>query len=211
MEKELRLILSVGSNGSMRLHSSDGEEIDDIELLKIMLFRLHRPETIPTQSQPVCFSISFLPSSTSKPGSSTPLAEAALHFEQPLSVAQGPKTVSASKETKNTSRTPEEPGTVFSEAADFCREATRLVESDRRPQNADKMINFKTTALLWDAYLDCKKTARDHEMLTPHDVACMMELFKIGRRFIGSYNPDNYIDAAGYAGCAGELVNDQKR
>jgi hypothetical protein len=96
------------------------------------------------------------------------------------------------------------------DAASFCLEAARLVSTDRRPQNIDKLINFKTTSLLWDAYLDCKRTARDTEMLTPHDVACMMELFKIARRFMGTYNADNYVDAAGYAGCAGELAAQQE-
>jgi hypothetical protein len=33
-----------------------------------------------------------------------------------------------------------------------------------------------------------------------------MELFKIARRHSGSYNADDYVDAAGYAGCAGEIA-----
>lgn len=99
----------------------------------------------------------------------------------------------------------------FSEAADFCREAARLVSSDRRPANADKLINFRTTAELWNAYLSAKNIAGESHRTTPHDVACMMELFKIARRFIGTYNADNYVDAAGYAGCAGELASNASK
>jgi hypothetical protein len=72
--------------------------------------------------------------------------------------------------------------------------------------NADKLINFRTTAYLWDGYMEAKRVAKMGMTIDAHDVATMMELFKIGRRFIGTYNPDNYVDSAGYAGCAGELA-----
>jgi hypothetical protein len=32
-----------------------------------------------------------------------------------------------------------------------------------------------------------------------------MELLKVGRRLCGSFNPDDYIDGAGYAAVAGEI------
>lgn len=38
------------------------------------------------------------------------------------------------------------------------------------------------------------------------DVAMMMVLFKTGRIMSGKVNPDNYIDLAGYAACAGEIA-----
>ena len=34
----------------------------------------------------------------------------------------------------------------------------------------------------------------------------MMILVKVGRITTGSFNPDNYVDVAGYAGVAAELV-----
>jgi hypothetical protein len=92
------------------------------------------------------------------------------------------------------------------DAASFCYEAARLVSTDRRPAVADKLINFRTWSTLWNAYLECKRIAGEPSTITPHDVASMMELAKVGRRFTGTYNADNYVDAAGYAGCAGELA-----
>ena len=38
------------------------------------------------------------------------------------------------------------------------------------------------------------------------DVANMLEAFKIARRYSGSHNIDDYVDGAGYAGCAGEVA-----
>ena len=34
----------------------------------------------------------------------------------------------------------------------------------------------------------------------------MLETFKIARRYSGSHNVDDYVDGAGYAGCAGEIA-----
>ena len=42
--------------------------------------------------------------------------------------------------------------------------------------------------------------------LDAHDVATLMEGMKIARRYTGVFNPDDYVDGAGYAACAGEIA-----
>ena len=69
---------------------------------------------------------------------------------------------------------------------------------DGRPQEYGGPENsFARIAALWSAYKGHTYTA--------HDVAMMMALLKIARTQGGKYNPDNYIDMAGYAACAGEI------
>lgn len=69
---------------------------------------------------------------------------------------------------------------------------------DGRPQEyGGPEDSFARIAALWSAYTGHEYTA--------HDVAMMMALLKIARTKGGKYNPDNYIDMAGYAACAGEI------
>ena len=42
--------------------------------------------------------------------------------------------------------------------------------------------------------------------LTATDVATMMVLFKMARNATGENNDDNWVDAAGYAACGGEIA-----
>lgn len=93
-------------------------------------------------------------------------------------------------------------------ADDFCTEAARLVSGDREAQHGDKKSNFECVALLWNAYIRAralcgKGTGWDLEAV---DVGSLMELLKVARRLTGSFNADDYIDAAGYAGCTGEIA-----
>jgi hypothetical protein len=94
-------------------------------------------------------------------------------------------------------------------AADICAEAARLVGGARATTHGDKALNFRNIAELWNGYWRIKCRLADERLTTPftaHDVGCMMELFKIARRFSGEFNADDYIDAAGYAGCTGEIA-----
>ncbi len=69
----------------------------------------------------------------------------------------------------------------------------------KRPQDyGNPEDNFKTIAQFWSEY---KCVA-----FTPTDVAVMMALLKIARIKSGVYTPDNFVDLAGYAACAGELA-----
>jgi len=57
--------------------------------------------------------------------------------------------------------------------------------------------NFKVIADLWSCWLN--------EKITPHDVAIMMTLLKIGRMKSGKIKDDNYVDGCGYLACAAEI------
>ncbi len=54
---------------------------------------------------------------------------------------------------------------------------------------------------MWSAYLRKK----DHQELTPRDVAAMMALLKIARIASGQAKDDNWFDLCGYAACGAEL------
>lgn len=79
-------------------------------------------------------------------------------------------------------------------------EAVRCVCTDREQQYGSPENNFSLIARLWREYLDTDKP------ITAHDVAVMMALLKIARIASGQKKPDNYVDLAGYAACAGEIA-----
>lgn len=124
-----------------------------------------------------------------------------LREEPPEAAVRADSAASASRETAA--------AIIPHAAADFCTEAARLVGGPRAATHGDKLANFANIAELWNGYWRVKCRVNDERLSTPftlHDVGCMMELFKIARRFSGSFNADDYTDAAGYAGCAGEIA-----
>ena len=64
--------------------------------------------------------------------------------------------------------------------------------------------NHHNIAMLWNGYL------HDKDTLTAEDVANMMELLKIARRKLGTFNEDDYVDGAGYAAVALECAEEQE-
>lgn len=85
-------------------------------------------------------------------------------------------------------------------AEDILKCAAGLVAGDRDRQHGAKRQNHENIAALWGAYLGLEIKALD--------VALLMALLKIARTKTGSHNPDDYLDLAGYAGCAGELADE---
>jgi hypothetical protein len=102
-------------------------------------------------------------------------------------------------------------------AVDICATAANLVGGSRKGTHGDKTINFANTAALWNAILEAKlrqisaAELQAFPRLTALDVANMLEAFKIARRYSGTHNLDDYIDGAGYAGCAGEVADRASR
>lgn len=82
-------------------------------------------------------------------------------------------------------------------ASETCDHAKNLVQGDRHRQHGDKEENHQNIASLWSAYLELN--------ISPHDVAVLFALAKIGRTKAGCYNPDDYRDAVGYIAIAHEL------
>ena len=81
---------------------------------------------------------------------------------------------------------------------DFITEAEKNVTGHRVQDYGKPERNFQIIADLWSAYIG------DHTF-TPHDVAMMMALMKVGRIRNGGGTGDSYVDLIGYAACAGEI------
>ena len=90
-------------------------------------------------------------------------------------------------------------------AGSIARDAAELVSGDRDRQHGNKVDNWGRIAAIWNAYLF---EIRRHPgyPLDAVDVGHMMVLMKIARTQSGAFNLDDYIDAAGYAACAGEIA-----
>lgn len=64
--------------------------------------------------------------------------------------------------------------------------------------------NFERIAKLWNAYLGS-------DVVVSKDVAIMMALLKIARIKGGNGDEDSFVDLAGYAACAGEIDEIEKK
>src|ERR1700719_680788 len=93
-------------------------------------------------------------------------------------------------------------GELKMNTADDILKAAAQVVHDNNGQHGNMHDCFDKVAQLWDAYIDIKSTSG----INAFDVCNMMELLKIARRQTGSFNPDDYIDGAGYAACAFEIL-----
>ena len=85
--------------------------------------------------------------------------------------------------------------------AKVLREAERLITGDRNRSYGEPTQNFTDIATGWTVLLRSK--LKDGESVDPGDTAAMMIWLKMVRR-IASDSPDNWVDAAGYAGCGSE-------
>lgn len=60
---------------------------------------------------------------------------------------------------------------------------------------------------MWNAWMSIRRDTS--APLDAHDVGMMMVGMKLARTQSGSLNLDDYIDACGYAACAGEVAQQQ--
>ena len=78
------------------------------------------------------------------------------------------------------------------------REAAKIISSDRNKQYGPTEDNFDRTAKIWSVILGIP--------ISNEDVAMMMVGLKVARYASKSgYQPDTWIDIAGYAGCGYEV------
>lgn len=75
--------------------------------------------------------------------------------------------------------------------------AEKCVTGQREQDYGSPEDSFRLISQLWSAYTGHAITAKD--------VAIMMALLKIARMKNGD-KEDNFVDLAGYAACAGEIV-----
>lgn len=106
---------------------------------------------------------------------------------------------SGNEETPTTN----EPTTLRVEAL---REAARIISGERNKQYGSPEDNFERTAKIWSVILGIE--------ITNEDVAMMMVGLKVARYASKSgFQPDTWVDIAGYAACGyevGNLENKQK-
>ena len=88
--------------------------------------------------------------------------------------------------------------------------ADRCVCGDRDNQYGSPENSFKAIASMWNSYLYAKglieNNSTEWKGIVPQDVAAMMVLFKMARVATGKNKADNWVDAAGYAACGGEIA-----
>ena len=77
--------------------------------------------------------------------------------------------------------------------------AAELVGGERDRQHGAMLENHENIARLWSAYLEVEITAVQ--------AALMLNLLKVARTKTGDFNLDDYLDMAGYSGCAGEIAS----
>ncbi|MGI6096477.1 MAG: DUF6378 domain-containing protein [Lachnospiraceae bacterium] len=98
-----------------------------------------------------------------------------------------------------------------SERERILNEAKRCVCGDRDQQYGSPENSFKVIAELWTPYLKEKCVSHGADVcVLPEDVAAMMVLFKMARVATGQTKADNWIDAAGYAACGGEIESSKE-
>ena len=78
------------------------------------------------------------------------------------------------------------------------REAAGIINGDRNKQYGNPEDNFERTANIWSVILGIE--------ISNEDVAMMMVGLKVARYASKSgYQPDTWVDIAGYAGCGYEV------
>lgn len=84
--------------------------------------------------------------------------------------------------------------------------AEKCVCGDRDEQYGSPENSFRVIAAFWTQYV-AEKCAPLGAIIDigAEDVAAMMVLFKMARVATGQNKADNWIDAAGYAACGGEI------
>lgn len=85
--------------------------------------------------------------------------------------------------------------------------AKACVCGDREQDYGHPENSFAVIADLWNVYINARRYFKGFvgDILDAKDVAAMMILFKVAREATGRGKADNWIDAAGYAACGGEV------
>lgn len=92
---------------------------------------------------------------------------------------------------------------MISSAAEYLQTAAALVGGQRNETHGDKEECFGRMASMLDAYIAIRRFPGSP--IEAWETAIIMQLWKIARMHSGAYNPDDFIDNCGYAGCAAEL------
>lgn len=89
--------------------------------------------------------------------------------------------------------------------AEILAAANAATNGQRDVQYGTPEDNFERIATLWNAHLCNRPYGPPPAALDAEDVAWMLLQVKQARA-VHSFNADNYVDAAGYAACGGEIA-----
>lgn len=88
---------------------------------------------------------------------------------------------------------------------EILEQAIKCVCTDRKEQYGSAEKSFACIADLWNAYL---KPVYPDICITPVQASMMMVLFKAARDAVANVHKiDTYVDMAGYAACAGGMID----
>lgn len=99
--------------------------------------------------------------------------------------------------------------TPIEKREDILKQAIDIVCSDRNNQYGEPEDNFSVIGELWSAYLNARCTHPGVRVdIGAQEAADMLILFKVARSAT-AVNPktDTYVDIAGYAACAGAIID----
>lgn len=105
----------------------------------------------------------------------------------------------AEKSHTTTSRT--------NERGHILREAITVINGERLTQYGAPEDSFKIIAEYWSTYLKYSDKLKGGTKITPRNVAQMMVHYKEARE-INQHKEDNLIDAAGYLGIMGDMIDE---
>ena len=98
---------------------------------------------------------------------------------------------------------------VIRTRAEILEAAGKCITGGRDEEYGEPEDSFDLIARLWEPYIRAACVSPGANVgIREQDVAILMGLLKIARAAV-SDKPDNFVDLAGYAACAGEAV--QKR
>lgn len=85
-------------------------------------------------------------------------------------------------------------------------EAAKIISADRAVTHGDAEKSFEAMADYWTTYLQKENVIEPGVRIWPRQVGMMMILFKLARTHNNPKHRDNYVDMAGYVGCAAEIA-----
>lgn len=89
---------------------------------------------------------------------------------------------------------------------EILKTAQQYVSADRNQQYGEPEDNFALIGDYWSVYLGSLPA---DSFPDAYDVALMMALMKVARASKRPEQPDSLVDLAGYAACAGEILEKQ--
>lgn len=91
-------------------------------------------------------------------------------------------------------------------AAEVGNTAIGLITGDRAKAHGHAMTQHQCMADLWTTYLRGAGVIDADKSISALHASQMLLLMKVSRNAVGAYNPDTFIDQAGYACLSGAIA-----